>query len=265
MFTYRQFWIGLVGITFFFLAGRPAASAPPAERANGPATRSAPASPGKAGATAKADRQQLLQWLDQYLTQEVLFRKQDIEALQAKIDKMSPAQLQAWLDETQEIRTKLSSDEWKSTRVWLEGYLAKKLYSDQETEQFQADVAKLSPSELLQLLKRIEQKHDTIQSIYDAQYASAVRGQQAQETARLQAQSRLQWQKNYLKEQDAAKRAAVQRSQMRSNRPFYGQTQAQATGRRRTSRRYDQPLITSRRAARMAVDRAIYGGGGWRW
>jgi hypothetical protein len=203
----------------------------------------------------------VLTWLDQYLTKEVLFRKEDIEALRAKVAKMSPTELQEWLDQSQEIRDRLDSDQWKSTRVWLEGYLPTQLYNDREMEQFRRDVGEMSPSDLLELLKRIQQKHDTLQSVYDSQFSAAVRTKQAAATANLQSQSRMSWLQSYEQNQTAARKTAAQRNQTRSTRPLYGQTQAHATNRRtETSRRYNQPLITSEGAARIAVDRAIYGG-----
>ncbi len=124
----------------------------------------------------------------------------------------------------------------------------------------------MSPSTLLELLKRIQQKHDTIQSIYDSQFSAAVRTKQAATTSKMQSQSRMSWLQSYDKNQTAARKVAAQRNQTRSTRPLFGQTQARATTRHtEASRRYNQPLITSEGAARIAVDRAIYGGFGRGW
>jgi membrane-associated HD superfamily phosphohydrolase len=210
----------------------------------------------------QASREDVLDWLDQYLSREVLFRQEDIDRLRAKIGQMSPPQLQQWLDQTREIRETLESDQWKSTEVWLEGYLPTKIYSDQEMEQFRQDVGEMSPSELSELLKRIQQKHDTLQSVYAAQVsAAAARSTQAAATAKMQSQSRMNWLRSFEQNQVAARNAASQRNQTRSTRPLYGQTQARAASRHsEASRRYNQPLITSRQAAQITVDRAIYGG-----
>lgn len=203
-----------------------------------------------------------MKWLDQYLTKQVLFNKQDLEALRSKVASMSPDELKTWLDTTKEIRALLESDEWRSTRVWLEGYLPQRFYSDRQIKDFRADVAKLSPSQLHELLERIKQKHETLQSVYAAVDASAARELQAQQTAQVQQATRMNWQRNYLQGQESARRAAAQRSQSRSTRPLYGRTQAYASRRHQESeRRYNQPLVTSRQAAR----RAVYGGfrSGW--
>lgn len=216
--------------------------------------------------TDEAARDEILNWLDQYLTKEVLFRKEDIESLRAKVAQMPPSDLQAWMTQSQEIRDTLDGEQWKSTRVWLEGYLPTQLYNDREMEQFRKDVGEMSPSDLLELLRRIQQKHDTLQSVYDSQYSSAVRAKQAQATAQMNSETRMSWLNSYEKNQSAARKQAAQRNQTRSTRPLYGQTQARASNRHtEASRRYNQPLITSKEAASIAVRRGIYGGfrGGW--
>ena len=261
MHNHRKFFVAAILFAIFVVAGSSADSASQADRDRDQSPAStAPAASANQPADETA-REEILKWMDQYLTKEVLFRKEDIEALRTKVAQMSPAELQAWLDQSQEIRDRLDSDQWKSTRVWLAGYLPTQLYNDREMEQFRQDVGDMSPSDLLELLKRIQQKHNTIQSLYDGQFSATVRAEQAATTAKMQTQSRMGWLQSYEKNQTAAKQAAAKRNQTRSTRPLYGRTQAHATTRHtEASRRYNQPLITSEGAARIAVDRAVYGG-----
>jgi hypothetical protein len=208
MHSHRRLVVAAVLSACFVVMGSASQSTPQSDPGNGDSSRSEAASqetaePPASTAVDENTREEVLQWLNQYLTTEVLFRKEDIQALREKIAQMSPVDLQQWLDQTQEIRDTLDSEQWKSTRIWLQGYLPTQLYTDQEMEQFREDVGKMSPSELLELLKRIQQKHDTIQSIYDAQFKAAVRAKQAQATAQVQQQSRMSWLQSYEKNQAA--------------------------------------------------------------
>ena len=152
MHNHGKFFVAAILFAILVVAGSSADSAQQADRDPGPSPGSTATSDRAEKPADEATREEILKWLDQYLSKEVLFRKEDIEALRAKVAQMSPVELQQWLDVSHEIRDRLDSDQWKSTQVWLAGYLPTQLYNDREMEQFRQDVGEMSPSDLLELL-----------------------------------------------------------------------------------------------------------------
>jgi hypothetical protein len=212
--------------------------------------------------SAEESRDEVLAWLEQYLTQQVLFNKEDLDAVRAKVAQMTPSQLQKWLDTTKQIRATLASDEWQQTRAWLKEYAVEMYYSDKEIQKFRDDAGKMSPDQLQQLLERIQRKHESAAAIQAAVTEAKMRTRPTQSSARFESQAavRLGWQRNYLEKQEASKKAAAERNHWNSRRPLYGSQQGHAAKSYRGSPRYNQPLISSRDTARAAVRNSVFPG-----
>lgn len=203
---------------------------------------------GNQGAGERA-RREALSWLDRYLSVEVLFREQDMQAIRKQVEEMSPVELKEWMQKTEEVRAVLDSPEWRKTREWLRDFLKKQaLYSDEEIEQFRADAANMSAEDLLDVLQRIHDKHGTLIHMSGSS--------RAMNSARLEARDK--------QLQDAARRSAKARTSG-GNRPLFGSTQGYAARKHRSSSSYQasKPLITSQEVSREVVRRSVVGRGYW--
>ena len=216
--------------------------------------------------------QQTLDWLDHYLTVQVIFKQEDTIKLRQEVAAMSPKQLQAWLDRTKQLRKRLTSPEWAKTQEFLSDFLSKQaIYSDEEIEQMRMEAAEMTPEQLMGLLDKIENKYAEMtgmQRTTEQRRQLDVAGNDLriarQKDARQQQQKDAFAARNqYLANQSAAKaRAATSRS----NTPLFGSSQSRAAETSaRSQYRPPAPLIDSRDAARRAVSRSVGGGYGWGW
>jgi hypothetical protein len=225
---------------------------------------------------ASSKKRQALDWLDRYLAVQVLFNREDLEELKAKVAEMSPGQLDSWLQETRQIRARLESDPWQETRTFLRDFLAKQaIYSDEEIRGFRARVAKMSPGELSELLERIMQEHRSLLQAREASQrqrwetlASMEEHRQQEEAQRQRRQEqRMAARADYLQRQQPARRTAAQYGYLGGDRRFYGSVQAFAPKAYPKRRAYHvpPPLITSRDVARWTVYRSLFGRWYWGW
>lgn len=223
------------------------------------------------GPAFQAQLQDTLDWLDRYLADEVLFRREDIRRIREKVANMSPAELQTWLKETKQLRAQLESPKWQKTREFLKEILTKtKLFSKEQVEQLRADVAKMTPEQLSNEVKRLEQKRDTFlqkrsafnfqRGVQVARDAQQLR-QQAQSDQRLRTELVQESESQQRTEAAAARQAAASE---RSSRLLFGNTQAHAVS-RLNEYRPPPPLITSEEVARATVYRSLFPGWDWGW
>jgi hypothetical protein len=208
------------------------------------------------------EMREALDWLDRYLTTEVLFDRQDIARIREEVAEMSPDQLREWLDRTRQIRARLESPEWARTREFLRDFLSKQaMYSDEEIEEFRKNAAEMSPEELTELLDRVEEKHASISGMFKAseeKRADSVESRRkAMEIEKERRKAALDARDRYVKQQASAQSSAA-RYASRSNKPLFGSTQSQAVRARPTYRPY-APLITSREVAHETVRRSVLG------
>ena len=217
-------------------------------------------------ATSELSKDETLKWLDEYLTKQILFRKEDVAAIRKKVEDLKPEELKAWLGKTREIREILESPEWRRTNIWLMSYMPQFFSTDQQMEEFRAKSAQMTPEELHDMLDRLKQKHETMMSMHSSMYAVKREQRAREQRSSVETEQRKatnQAWSNY--SQNQAQQAEASRRQARSGRPFYGSNQTHASRRSRESRRISQPLISSEDAARGVVRRSVYGGYGYRW
>jgi hypothetical protein len=105
-------------------------------------------------------RPDVLQWLDEYSEEVVLFEREYILAIRDQVADLSPDEFNRWLNETVEIRKALDSPEWRATRKWLREFLTVTTwYGEEEIVQARADVERLSSDELIGLVSEIVDFH----------------------------------------------------------------------------------------------------------
>ncbi len=225
---------------------------------------------GQPGADHEKEMQEALDWLDHYLSVQVIFRQEDVIKLRENVAKMTPEQLQAWLSRTKQVRERLSSPEWARTQAHLSDFLSKQaIYSDEEIEKMRADAAEMTPDQLMDLLDKIDNKFAEMTRM---QRSSGQRRQldMVERDARQARQREANQQKDafaardaYLANQSAAR---AQAAASRSNAPLFGTSQSKAAANAARSRyRPPPPIITSRDAARITVERNVFGDYGWGW
>ena len=206
----------------------------------------------------QADQQDLrgvaLDWLDNYLTKQVLLKREDVAKIRQTVSQMSPSQLEDWLNRTVKVRDFLESDEWQETNAWLREFLrVQAIYSDDEISELKDRIAAADPDELLDILEDIERKHRSLRSMHSA----SERNRQASLKAR----------ESTIKQQEAAAKAA--RKSYGGSRPLFGNSQGHAANKYTASKGYrpPPPLVTSREVAREAVRQQVFPGRGygWRW
>jgi len=120
-------------------------------------------------ATIAQERQDALSWLEAYAGDELLFKPADLQKLIREIKTMPDDAFERWYNQTRQLKTMLDSPEWKATRTWLRDYLkVQAIYSDSEIAEFQADVAKMTPSQLMEVMRRLERKHQSLIAMQQA-------------------------------------------------------------------------------------------------
>lgn len=192
-------------------------------------------------------RERTLLWLDTFLTESGLLEQGDIEQIREAVAQMSTTQLRDWLEQTQELREYVESEQWQRTKQWLREYLrVQAVYSDEQLEKLQNDLVQASPNEMLAILKRIQAKHDALSWMHQA----AERNRDVEVAER----------DAYFAQQAAATEAARQRAappqQLFGTGASGGAGQAPSTG-----YRVPQPIITSREVARATVWSEMWGPG----
>ncbi len=114
-------------------------------------------------------REITLQWLDRYLTESELLRKDDMDKIRAAVVQMSPSQLEQWLTQTKDLRAYVESEKWQQTKTWLRGFLrVQAMYSEVEIQQLRNDLVNADATQMLAILKRIQAKHDSLVWMHEA-------------------------------------------------------------------------------------------------
>lgn len=230
--AHRSILSRLGTVVFFLLLGAAAtARAEPPPQGAGP----------EAGAAGTA-RDQALQWVDRYRRDQTLFHDKDIERLVDRISRATPAQAEAWLEETQAIRAALDSPQWKETQQWFKEFLeVQAIYSDDDIARLRdeaQDTAKNAPEKFMELLADIERRRSRMAT--GAANASRLREQKLQLT------------------QAYKKESAAQRAQARRRQPQRAAGRAPAPVRAKQKRRTRPPLVDSLDVARAAVSRSFW-------
>lgn len=192
-------------------------------------------------------RETTLLWLDTFLTESGLLRKEDIAKLREAVSQMSGTQLDQWLEETKPLREFVRSERWQETKQWLREFLrVQTVYSEEELEELRNDLVQADPSEMLAALKQIQARHDTLVWMHQA----VERNRQVAVAER----------DAYMAEQAAATEA--ERASKPRNLPLFGSGLSRGAG-QQTTTGYQVPrsIINSREMARAAVWSELWGPG----
>ncbi len=194
-------------------------------------------------------KQATMLWLDKYLTDSELMRKEDTAKIHQAVSNMSPSQLRQWLQSTRELAEYVESPQWQETKRWLRNFLrVQAMYSDKEIEKLRSDILNADANQMLAILKRIHAKHASLTWMH-----------QASEKSRAMAVK----QRNASVAKQASAVASA-RSSGSSSAPLFG---AGFSKGQKPSKGYrpPAPLITSRDVARATVWSEVWGGRGWAW
>jgi hypothetical protein len=191
-------------------------------------------------------RAEALLWLDKFLTESDLLRKEDVEKIHAAVESMPPSQLESWLEQTKELRAYVQSDAWQRTKRWLREFLrVQNIYSDAELTQLRKEIVNADADKMLEILQKIQTKHDTMVWMHQASEKNRAMNVANRDQTR------------------TAPRTAPPTGG--GNRPLFGGAEGRAASQYKSSKSYrvPGPLITSREVARGTVRREVFGGWGW--
>ncbi|MDG2383114.1 MAG: hypothetical protein P8N76_15710 [Pirellulaceae bacterium] len=114
-------------------------------------------------ADVSAERAEALAWLKNYVGDELLLKPEDVQKLIAQIKTMSDQDFEKWYGQTKNLRKMIDSPEWQATRTWLKDFLnVQAIYSPAEINEFRSDVAKMTPNQLMEVMRRLERKHQSL-------------------------------------------------------------------------------------------------------
>jgi hypothetical protein len=191
-------------------------------------------------------RENTLEWLDRYLTESELLRKEDMDKIRAAAARMSPSQLEQWLTQTKDLRAYVESEKWQQTKTWLRGFLrVQAMYSDAEIQQLRNDLVNADAAQMLAILKRIQAKHDSLVWMHQA-------AEKSRQIAVIQ------------RDETVATREIAQAMAAASktgDAPLFGNPQAGVPRGNRNKSGYQTPgaLINSRDMSRAAVWAEVWG------
>jgi hypothetical protein len=102
-------------------------------------------------------RDEALDWVREYAMRQVLFRQQDVSQLRHRLSTLPLAAIHRWLESSQALRTRLTSDSWQETQQWLREFLAAQaIYSDSELNSLRTRLAQLTADELIEVVDHFE-------------------------------------------------------------------------------------------------------------
>ncbi|MHB8957272.1 MAG: hypothetical protein ACYC4U_30275 [Pirellulaceae bacterium] len=163
-----------------------------------------------------------LQWLDRYLTESDLLRREDMDKIRAAVMQMSPSQLEQWLAQTKDLRAYVEGEKWQETKKWLREFLrVQAMYSDSEINRLRNDLINADAQQMLAIMKRIQSKHDSLVWMHEASEKSrqiAIRARD--EDVAIQAAARAAT--NAARESDAAAASAPTAGVAKSTRNRQG-------------------------------------------
>lgn len=83
------------------------------------------------------NKQQALDWLDEFAKDQVLFEAEDLQRLRSELASATSAEIDEWLERTRESRDWLTSPEWQSTHHWFREFLrVQAMFSEEEIAMF---------------------------------------------------------------------------------------------------------------------------------
>ncbi|MCP4192377.1 MAG: hypothetical protein GY768_17325 [Planctomycetaceae bacterium] len=134
-----------------------------------PASSEGQTAPPAQASDISAERAEALAWLKNYVGDELLLKPDDVQKLISQIKTMSDPDFEKWYNQTKSLRKMLDSPEWQATRAWLKDFLnVQAIYSPAEIDDFRTDVAKMTPNQLMEVMRRLERKHQSLIAMREA-------------------------------------------------------------------------------------------------
>jgi hypothetical protein len=198
--------------------------------------------PDDANLTDEQRRDLTLRWLDRFLTESDLLKKEDFLKIRQAVEQMPSSQLQQWLEQTKTLREYVESDRWQTTKRWLREFLrVQNMYSESEMQQLRNEILNANAAQMLVIMKRIQDRYDRLVWMHQAAKKSREIAVRERDLS--------------IAEQQAA--AAVARAASAQSQP-----PVVDAGGGKDTRGYSVPrsLITSRETARVSVWWEMWGG-----
>jgi hypothetical protein len=189
-------------------------------------------------------RDELLQWLDDDVYGNVLYRPEEVEAMEEHILKLAPTSLSAFVRETAHLRNSMKSADWKTANKFFQYYRTlDPVLTKSQQYQLAAGASTLAPRDVERLMR----------SLIDQRARLLVSSQVSQAQNQTLAATR----SNFIADQDRMRRYALERAAT-SSRNYFPAHQA-AVASRRAQYQVPPPLITSRQMAQYMVLRGLFG------
>jgi hypothetical protein len=172
----------------------------------------------------------------------------DVDKIRQAVAGMTPSQLRQWLAQMKDLIDYVESPQWQETKAWLRGFLrVQAIYSDEEIAKLRTEVRNADANELMQIMKRIQAKHEQLVWMHQASQQT----RSAEVAARNQSVAR-----------QAAATSSARASRTAGNLPLFGTGVAASS---KPSKGYQPPgpLINSRQVAAATVWQEA--GLGWGW
>lgn len=189
-------------------------------------------------------RDELLQWLDDDVYGNVLYRPEEVEAMEEHILKLAPASLAAFVRETAHLRNSMKSADWKTANKFFQYYRTlDPVLTKSQQYQLAAGASTLAPRDVERLMR----------SLIDQRARLLVSSQVSQAQNQALAATR----SNFIADQDRMRRYALE--QASTNSRNYFPTHQASVASRRAQYQVPPPLITSRQMAQYMVLRGLFG------
>ena len=90
--------------------------------------------------TAENAKAKVLEWIEDYRKEQVLFHDDDIARLQKELAEDTPEEAIKWWQRTASMREALESPQWQETREWLREFLkVQAIFSDEEVDELRTE------------------------------------------------------------------------------------------------------------------------------
>lgn len=244
----RRFGMAAVVLTCLVgasLAPRVLAEESPVTDPAATAVDASPIADAASAANVKQLRDELLRWVEEDVYGNVLYRPEEVEALDERIRYLAPTPLAALAEETGYLRNVMKSPDWQATNKFFKFYksLDGVLTKPQQYE-LAAGASALPPREVERIMR----------SLIEERLQLLVSHQVSQLQNQVAANTRV----NFLADQERMRNYALQQASTTA-RNYFPAHQASAP-RNRSQYQVPPPLITSRQMAQYVVFSSFFGG-----
>jgi hypothetical protein len=188
---------------------------------------------------------QLLHWVDDDLYGNVLYRPEEVEAMEEHIRQLAPTSLEAFYRETAHLRDFMKSADWKAANKFFQYYRTlDPVLTKSQQYQLAAGASTLAPRDVERIMRSLIEQRERL----------LVSSQVSQVQNQVLATTR----SNFIADQDRMRRYALQQASTSSRNYF--PTHHASVASRRGQYQVPPPLITSRQMAQWVVLSSFFGG-----